>query len=78
MMVGATTIFHKAYLEMYFDPNVLPQGLFEYINNVRNCDDIALSIMVTKFLEDVSLKQTAALPVKNIGEIQNWEDKACM
>ena len=78
MMIGATTIFHRAYLEMYFDPNVLPQGVFEYINNVTNCDDIALSIMATKFLEDVSWKQTAALLVENIGEIQNWEDKACI
>ena len=77
MMVGATTIFHRAYLEMYFDPNVLPQGVFEYINDVMNCDDIALSIMVTKFLEDVSWKQTAALPVKLVGEIHNWENKAC-
>ena len=77
MMVGATTIFHRAYLEMYFDPNVLPQGVFEYINNVMNYDDIALSIMVTKFLEDVSWKQTAALPVKLVGEIHNWENKAC-
>ena len=78
MMIGATTIFHRAYLEMYFDPDVLPKGIFDYINNITNCDDIALSIMVTKFLEDVSWKQTAALLVKNIGEIQNWEDKACM
>ena len=77
MMVGATTMFHRAYLEMYFDPEVLPQGIFEYINNVMNCDDIALSIMITKFLEDVSWKQTAALAVKPNGEIHNLEDKAC-
>ena len=77
MMVGATAIFHRAYLEMYSDPEVLPRGIFEYVNNVMNCDDIALSIMVTKFLEDVSWKQSAALPVKLKGEIHNWEDKAC-
>ena len=77
IMVGATTIFHRAYLEMYFDEEVLPQGIFKYVNNVMNCDDLALSIMVTKFLEDVSWQQAAALAVKPIGTIQNLEGKAC-
>jgi hypothetical protein len=76
-MGTGTAILHRAYLEMYFDRKVLPRGIFEYVNNNMNCEDLSMNIMVTEFLENVSWQQPAALAVKPIGKIQNLEGEAC-
>lgn len=76
-MGTGTAILHKAYLEMYFDPEVLPHGIFDYVNSIMNCEDLSMNVMVTKFLEDISWQQPAALAVKPIGQIQNLEGEAC-
>lgn len=76
-MGTGTAILHRAYLEMYFDRKVLPQGIFEYVNNNMNCEDLSMNVMVTEFLENVSWQQPAALAVKPIGQIQNLEGTAC-
>ncbi len=34
---------HKAYLEMLFDPEMVPAELVEYTDAVMNCDDILFS-----------------------------------
>lgn len=77
IMGTGTAILHRAYLEMYFDRKVLPQGIFEYVNNNMNCEDLSMNVMVTNFLENVSWQQPAALAVKPIGQIQNLEGEAC-
>ena len=76
-MGTGTAILHRAYMEMYFDPAILPHGIFEYVNNNMNCEDLSMNIMVTKFLEDVSWQQPGALAVKPVGKIQNLEGEAC-
>ena len=77
IMGTGTAILHRAYLEMYFDRNVLPQGIFGYVNKNMNCEDLSMNVMVTKFLENVSWQQPAALAVKPIGPIHNLEGEAC-
>lgn len=77
IMGTGTAILHKAYLEMYFDPEVLPRGILYYVDRIRNCEDLSMNVMVTKFLEDISWQQPAALAVKPIGQIHNLEGEAC-
>ena len=77
IMGTGTAILHRAYLEMYFDPEVLPRGILEYVNSIMNCEDLSMNAMATKFLEDTSWPQPAALAVKPIGEIRNLEGEAC-
>ena len=76
-MGTGTAFLHKAYLEMFFDPNVLPKAMFDYVDTGRNCEDLAMNVMATKFLEDVSWHQPAALAYKPIGQIKNMEAVAC-
>lgn len=73
MMLTSTAILHKAYLQMFFDEKVLPKGIIEYIDERKNCEDIAINVMVAKFLWDTGLRQPAALAVKPRREIKNLE-----
>ena len=77
IMGTGTAILHKAYLEMFFDPKVLPKAMFDYVDKGRNCEDLAMNVMATKFLEDVSWHQPAALAYKPEGQIKNMEAVAC-
>lgn len=77
IMGTGTAILHKAYLEMFFDPRVLPKAMFDYVDKGRNCEDLAMNVMATKFLEDVSWHQPAALAYKPKGQIKNMEAVAC-
>lgn len=67
---------HRAYLEMYFDPLIVPSSLLEYVNEQQNCEDILMSIMVTKFLEDTGKPQCGVLAVKS-SYIKNLDSEAC-
>lgn len=73
IMIGATLILHKVYFEMYNDPRVLPRSLFEYIDEIMNCDDLAMSVMVTKFLREVSWPQCGVLAIVPEVKIQNLQ-----
>lgn len=66
---------HRAYLEMYFDPQMVPGSLLDYVDSHQNCEDILMSIVVTKFLKDIGRPQCGALAVKS-GYINNLEDEA--
>ena len=76
LMGTGTALMHRTYLEMYHDPEILPKGMIEYINQVRNCEDIGMNVMVTKFLEDVSWTQCSALSVVAHGKIKNLQADA--
>ncbi len=54
---------HKAYLEMYFDPLMVPAGAVEYVEKQKICEDILLSIVVTKFVQDINLTHYGVLAV---------------
>ncbi len=58
---------HKAYLEMYFDPLMVPDGALEYVKSSNIiCASIFLNIVVTKFLQDTGWgQQCGALAVEN-------------
>ena len=73
MILTSTVIIHKAYLKMFFDGNVLPKGIIDYIDKIKNCEDIALNIMVAKFLDDLGKTQPAALALKPKREIRNMD-----
>lgn len=76
LMGTGTALLHRAYLEMYHDPEILPKGMIEYIDQVRNCEDIGMNVMVTKFLEDVSWPQCSALSVVAHGKVKNLQAEA--
>ena len=76
LMGTGTAIMNKVYLEMYHDPEILPKGMIEYIDQVQNCEDIGMNVMVTKFLEDVSWPQCSALSVVAHGRIKNLQEEA--
>lgn len=67
---------HRVYLDMYFDPLVVPRNLLDYVNEKKNCEDILMSIMVTKFLNDMHRPQCGVLAVK-AAWIDNLEEEAC-
>ena len=76
LMGTGTAIMHKVYLEMYHNPEILPKGMIEYIDQVQNCEDIGMNVMVTKFLEDVSWPQCSALSIVAHGKINNLQEEA--
>lgn len=69
---------HKTYLEMYFDPLMVPAGAVEYVNGIRNCEDILLSIVITKFLQDSNRPQSGVLAVKSSLSVKNLETPSGM
>ena len=66
---------HRAYLEMYFDPRMVSPSLVEYVNEQKNCEDILMSVVATKFLKDLGRPQCGVLAVKS-GWVSNLEDEA--
>ncbi len=66
---------HRAYLEIYFDSLMAPPGIIDYVEERKNCEDILMSVTVTKFLNDIGWKQCGALAVKAM-DIRNLEDEA--
>ncbi len=75
MMIGATLIMHRVYLDMFCDYNVLPRIVFEYIDEIMNCDDLAICVMVTKLLKEVSWPQAGMLTVVPTVTIKNLEEE---
>ena len=73
MMISATFIMHRVYLEMFFDPEVLPRVMFEYVDSIKNCEDLGICVMVTKFLKEVSWPQCGVLAVVPSVKIINLE-----
>lgn len=67
---------HRAYLEMYFDPRMVPPSLLEYVDQQKNCEDILMSIVATKFLKDIGRPQCGVLAVKS-GWISDLDKEAC-
>ena len=63
---------HRAYLKMMFDPAMISPELIAYIDEIMNCDDILINIMVTKFLQDCGLPQGGALKLSH-NRIENLE-----
>ena len=55
---------HKAYLEMMFDPVIIPSDILEYTNTIINCDDILFSMMVTRFVRSTNLAWTGGMAVE--------------
>lgn len=76
-IVNTPSFLHKAYLEMYFDPLMVPAGALEHVDSLQNCEDILLSIVVTKFLQDLKKPQCGVLAVKSSLSIKSLEDEAC-
>lgn len=74
-IMGAPSFVHKAYLEMYFDPAFVPAGAVEYVENLNNCEDILLSIVVTKFLQDMNFTRHGVLAMKNSLTIKGLEEE---
>ncbi len=66
---------HRTYLEMYWDPSIIPSSLLDYVNQQMNCEDILMSVVVTKFLKDIGRPQSGVLAVKS-NWIGNLEDEA--
>ena len=62
---------HRAYLEMLFDPVMVPAHMLDYVNTVMNCDDILFSMMLTRFLRRTELDVTAGLAVEPTQKIRN-------
>ena len=58
---------------MFFDDAILPKGMIQYIDARKNCEDIAINVMVAKFLVDVGQRQAAALAVRPRREVRNME-----
>lgn len=72
-IMGVPSFLHKVYLEMYFDPEVVPASAVEYVEEVDNCEDILLSVVATKFLHDMNMMQPGVMVIKNSLSIKNLE-----
>ncbi len=67
---------HKTYLEMLFDQEMVPSEFLEYTDAVMNCEDILVTMMVTKFLRNVGLPQSGGLAVEPHYSIRNLKFKS--
>lgn len=75
LLISANIILHKKYLEMFQVPLFLPNGIHKYINEHMNCEDIAICLMVTDFLERVSFPQSGCISLRAKQYPQNLEAK---
>lgn len=70
-IMSTPCFIHRAYLRMYFDPLIVPASAVKYVEELRSCEDILLSIVVTKFLQDSNRTQCGVLatvgPVHHTG-----------
>ena len=73
LMGSASSFLHKAYLEMFHDPRILPRTTIDYIDHLMNCEDLAMCVVVGKFLEDIHQPQCAVLFVQAQRKITNME-----
>ncbi len=76
IMLTSVCFVHSVYLEMFFDPLFVPAGILHEIDKRRNCEDIMLSILVTKFLYDISWPQCGVIAVKASFGITNLDQEA--
>lgn len=78
-IMGGPSFVHKAYLEMYFDPTIVPVSAVEYVEKLNNCEDILLSIVVTKFLQDTdtsNVTHTGVLTMKTSLTIKHLQEES--
>ncbi len=73
IMLMTACFVHKAYLELYFDPQMIPQSVLDYVNSERNCEDILLSVLVSKFLKDIGRPQCGVVAVEEKKNIRNLD-----
>ena len=73
IMISTAHIIHKAYMEMFNDPLMLPEPIHNYIDQKMNCEDLAMCIMVTGFLSRATWPQSCAIAVKPIHVPYNLE-----
>ena len=73
IMLMSACFVHKAYLELYFDTTIIPQSVLDFVNKERNCEDILLSVLVTKFLKDVGRPQCGVVAVEEKKPIRNLD-----
>jgi len=76
IMLTSVCFVHRIYLEMFFDPLFVPSTVLNEIDKRKNCEDIMLSILVTKFLNDISWPQCGVLAVKAEFGITNLDQEA--
>ena len=76
-MLMTACFVHKTYLEIYFDPYMMPVSILDYVNKEKNCEDILLSVVVTKFLQDISHSQCGVIMVMEKHRITNLDDDRC-
>lgn len=75
-IMGGPSFVHKAYLEMYFDPILVPASAVQYVKDLNNCEDILLSVVVTKFLQDTSnVTHSGVLTMKSSLSIKHLEEE---
>ena len=75
-IMQAPFFIHKAYFEMFSDPLMVPLSAVELVEKWMNCEDILLSIMVTKFLKDLKEPQCGVLTIKSSLSIKDLENEA--
>ena len=68
---------HRAYLEMLFDPSRVPTEFIKYVDEVMNCDDLLMSMMVAKFQSDNNSPWGAGLVVAPVHPIQEVPSGGC-
>ena len=73
MVISASHIIHKAYMEMFSDAHMLPGPILKYVDEKMNCEDLAMCIMVTGFLSRTTWPQSCAIAVKPIHVPYNLE-----
>lgn len=60
-IMSTPCFIHRSYLQMFFDPLMVPASAVQYVKELRDCEDILLSIVVTKFLHDSNWTQDSGV-----------------
>lgn len=76
-IMGVPSFVHRAYLEMFFDPTIVPVSAVQHVKNVNNCEEILLSIVITKFLQDTnSVTKSGVLTMKTSLSIKHLDEES--
>ena len=61
MILTGVTLIHRYYLELF--TSTIPKEITDYILETTNCEDIAMNVMIGKYLAEIGLPQPVGIRI---------------
>ncbi len=72
MVLTSSGFMHRNYLGMFNDSSIVPKSVHQLVDEMQNCEDIAMNVMVSQYLASTGHPQCSGLYVKPI-DVRNLE-----